>query len=111
MGKDKSSTWFQGSVLADNGCLSSRAGNSLLPSLEGWLMDESQVQSCCSGLQNHSPEEVSQEQNCCSSQAERGWESNNLQMGKGTFLLKEPENHQGGTNPSRTTAKAQENEL
>lgn len=75
-------------------------------------MDESQGQRRCSGLQNHSLEEISQEQNCCSSQAERGWESDSLQMGTGTFLLKEPENHWGGTNPFRTTADmSQENGL
>lgn len=92
--------------------LLSAAGSSLLLLLKGWLMDESQVQRRCSGLQNHSPEEISQEQNCCSSQAERGWESDSLQMGRGTFLLKKPENHWGGTNPSRMTAEmSQENGL
>jgi len=85
--------------------LLSEAGSSLLLPLKGWLVDKSQVQSCSYGLQNHSPEEMSQEQNCCSSRAERGWESNSLQMGKGTFLLKKPENHWGGTNPSRVTAE------
>jgi len=49
--------------------------------------------------------ETSQEQNCCSSHAKRGWEGDDLQMGKGTFLKKEPESHRVSTNPSGMTAE------
>lgn len=67
-------------------------------------MDESQEPSSRSGLQPRGPEEMWQEQSCCSS-AKRGWDSDSLQMGKGTFLVKKPENRWGRTNPSRMTAE------
>lgn len=68
-------------------------------------MDKSQAQNSRSCLQPRSPEETSQEQNCCSSHAKRGWEGDGLQMGKGTFLMKKAENKRVRINPSGMTAE------
>lgn len=72
--------------------------------LKGSFVDKSQEQNSRSCLQPRSPEML-QEQNCCSSHAKCGWEGDSLQIGKGTFLLKRPENHWVRTNPSGTTAE------
>lgn len=60
---------------------------------KGEFVDESQEQNSHSCLQINSPKDMSQEQGCCSPHAKRGWEGDSLQMGKGTFLMKQPENH------------------
>lgn len=68
-------------------------------------MDERQEQNSHPSLQLHSPKEMSQEQSFCSPYKKRGWEGDGLQMGKGTFLMKQPENHRVRTNPSGMTAE------